>query len=104
MQTSAIGQEVTLTQAVAECYYFSPRKKTGAIICFEITFPDGTRSLKFGKNWNRALKRWQYFEKMPGLPAFACEEAHFVSNIICSVGSPLVYSAQQGKQKIVRIK
>lgn len=82
----------------------SPKKKTGAVICFEITFPDANRSLKFGKNWNRTLKRWQYFEKMPDLPAFACEEVHFVSNIICSARIPLVYSAQQGEQKIVRIK
>jgi hypothetical protein len=104
MKTSIIGQEVTLTQAVAECYAFSPRKKTGAVICFEITFPDGTRSLKFGKNWHRVLKKWQYFEKMPGLPAFACEEAHFIPNIVSSAGIPLVYSAQQGKQKIVRIE
>lgn len=84
---------------------FSPKEKTGAVICFEITFPDGKESLKFGKNWDRRTAHgWLYFEKMPDLPAFACEEAHFVSNIICSAGIPPVYSAQQGKQKFVRIK
>lgn len=82
----------------------SPKEKTGAVICFEITFPGGKELLKFGKKWDRTAHGWWYFEKMPGLPAFACEEAHFVSNIICSAGIPLVYSAQQGKQKIVRIK
>lgn len=83
---------------------FSPKEKTGAFICFEITFPDGKESLKFGQNWGRTAHGWLYFEKMPDLPAFACEEAHFVSNIICSARIPLVYLAQQGEQKIVRIK
>lgn len=84
--SAVYNSEVTLTQAIAECYMLSPKEKTGAVICFEITFPDGKESLKFGQNWDRTAHDWWYFEKMPGLPAFACEEAHFVSNIICSAG------------------
>ena len=36
MQTSVVGQEVTMIQAIAECYEFNPRKKKGSVICFEV--------------------------------------------------------------------
>lgn len=82
----------------------SPKKKTGAVICFEITFPDGKESLKFGNNWDRTLKRWQYFEKMPGLPAFACEEACFIPNIVSNAGTLWYIRRSRREQKIVRLK
>lgn len=105
MQTSVVGQEVTMIQAIAECYEFNPRKKKGSVICFEVSFPNEEKTLKFGKNWSRLEHKWQYFTEDTYCPALQSEEKHFISNIFARSGVQrcMTYSAQQGRYKVVRI-
>lgn len=105
MQTSVVGQEVTMIQAIAECYEFNPRKKKGSAICFEVSFPNEEKTLKFGKNWSRLEHKWQYFTHDTNCPVLQSEEKHFISNIFARDRAQkyMKYAAQQGRYKVVRV-
>ena len=99
-------ENVTLIQALAECYNFKPRKKIDSVICFKIRHPNTDRTIQFGKGWSKLSHRWQYFVHESGLPSFGSDEKHFVSNLFCGelADAMMIYSAQQGKFTVTRIK
>ena len=105
MNENEIKNEITLIQAIAECYAFNPRKKKGSRICFEIHFPGEEGTVKFGKSWGKFPNGWHYFEKSGKyVPALRCEEKHFVSNIFCDrkMQQHMIYAAQQGQYTITK--
>lgn len=103
-------EEVTLVQAVAECYNFKPKSKK-EIIKFEIRFFDNNnemieKKIWFGKGWSKIDKEWRYFEGQTNCPTFSQEARHFLSNLFCSnlAREELIYGAQQGDFKVFRVQ
>ena len=97
-------EEVTLLQAVSECYNFHPRSHKKRIE-FEIVFPNEEKTVWFGKSWSKLDKEWKYYDGETYCPTFAREEKHFLSNLFCGeIRKHLIYAAQQGTYKIYRVK
>lgn len=97
-------EEVTLLQAIGDCYNFHPHSHK-ARIEFEIVFPNEERTIWFGKHWSNVDKCWTYYEGQTNCPTYAHKEKHFLSNLFCgNLNNNLVYSAQQGKFKVYKVK
>ena len=97
-------EEVTLLQAVAECYNFHPRSHKQRIE-FEIVFQNEKKTVWFGKSWSEIDREWRYYEGETYCPTFSQCEQHFLSNLFCGElrKREMIYSAQQGDFKVYRI-
>ena len=97
-------EEVTLLQAVAECYNFHPRSHKKRIE-FEIVFQGENRTVWFGKSWSNFDHEWRYFEGETNCPTFSQCEQHFLSNLFCGDlrKKEMIYAAQQGDFKVYRV-
>ena len=97
-------EEVTLLQAVAECYNFHPRSHKKKIE-FEIAFQGEDRTVWFGKAWSKIDKDWRYFDGETYCPTFSQCEQHFLSNLFCGNlrKKEMIYAAQQGDFKVYRV-
>ena len=96
-------EEVTLLQAVAECYNFHPRSHKKRIE-FEIVFQDKENTVWFGKAWSKYEHDWRYYEGESNCPTFSQCERHFLSNLFCgNTRKDMIYGAQQGGFKVYRV-
>lgn len=111
---SKILREVTLLQAIAECYNFNLRKKIGSEILFEVRFCDendnsedkDTRIVRFGKHWSKVEHEWKYLEWKPNCPCFGQNEKHWLSNLFCikAMRENCIYGAQQGDFHVYEVE
>lgn len=70
--------ETTLLAAVSECFNFKSKLKE---ILFEIRFTDVSRTIKFGKYWNKVLKKYEYFIHETNCPCLGCDEINFIGHL-----------------------
>lgn len=83
-------EEVTLLEAI---YQLHQHKKKREGIYFEIHFQDVTRKPRFGKQWSRVKKEWQYAVKKGNYePCFAYDEKAAVSAIMSIPGLQLHFN------------
>jgi hypothetical protein len=96
--------EVTLLEALSNCFQFNPKKKIGSSIQFNIVFYDDldnpeteqTKMLRFGKYYSKLEHDWVYFEGQTYYPTFTTTEQDMVSNLFCGeVAKHLIYGARQ---------
>lgn len=67
--------EITLLAAVSACYHYNDRERG---LLYEIRFGDSCHKVKFGKRWDKLLRRFTYFVEESFYPRVICEENNFV--------------------------
>ena len=97
-------EEVTLMQAIAEMYNFHPRSHKETLMFDVISREDDSIIVRIGTAYSKWDKTWKHFYSREYEPTFSQTPEHFLSNLFCSSDRRLIYGAQQGVFKVLRVK
>lgn len=69
---------ISLLEAIVMLYNYKNKNK-GKI--YEIQFHDTTKVIRFGKQYSKSKKKWEYFVHETYAPCLCCTEENFIGKL-----------------------